>query len=197
VWVTLTAAVLFTGLVLGLPPGVRADPHSADTAVFINISANPALSFAPDSFSVPPGTTVHLVITQMSDFNHTFTLASVVNDTIASGTTPTQLAAFFHQHPPIVNVSLGPTVGEQYPVEFIAPATLGSYEFLCLIHFPTMTGTMTVGSPSSSSTTTSLGWIEYAGIGAAGAIVLVAIGVLIWSRARHKGPSAGVPPTGM
>lgn len=168
---------------------------AAASPEFVNISATNSLSFVPDSFTVLPGAAVHLIVTQLADFDHTFTLSPAVNVTIPSSDSFAQLSAFFQAHPPIVNLSLGSTVGQRYFANFTAPTTLGTYEYVCLIHFPTMTGIMTVAngvpSPATSSSPTTL---EIVGIGVAIGLVVIAVVLVAWSRARHQGRSGGGSP---
>jgi plastocyanin len=168
---------------------------AAASPEFVNLSATSSLSFVPDSFTVLPGAAVHLIVTQLADFDHTVTLSPAVNVTIPSSDSPAQLTAFFQAHPPIVNLSLGPTVGQRYFANFTAPMTLGTYEYVCLIHFPTMTGIMTVASavpsPATSSSPTTL---EIVGIGTAIGVVVIVVGLAAWSRARHRDRSGGGCP---
>lgn len=191
-------AVLAVLLAVGVPA-----PLAAATAVGsastgpadIDIEATPSLSFVPDAFSVAPGESVHLVVTQEADFDHTFTLASFVNYTIPETNTSAELAGFFNAHPPIVNISLGSTVGAEFFVNFTAPAVTGTYEFVCLIHFPTMTGVMTVSSSSPSSGSAGLSPTDWIVIGAVLGVVLIAGAAAFTLRrrgARPPGPAA--PP---
>ncbi len=156
------AAVLLTALLLGVglvstssglasasPAGARVSLSSTND--YINVSANDNLTFYPNQFAVYPGAMVHLVVIQKSTFAHTFDLSSVANYTIPSTDTPTEVAAFFSTHPPLVNLSLAganpPPV--KYYDNFTAPH-VGTYEYVCTVHFPAMTGVMTSEVPSSS-----------------------------------------------
>jgi len=158
----------------------------ATTSVAVNITATSDLSFVPDSFTVLPGETVHLIVTQAADFPHTFTLASLVNFSIPSSDTPSELAAFFNAHPPLVNLSLGSTPGSLHPFNFTAPSVPGTYEFVCLIHFPTMTGVMTdSASAPSGSGSSGPPILEIIAVGAGvGAVVIVAVVVVV--RRGHR-----------
>lgn len=155
-------------------------------SVTIDITATSALSFAPNSFTVSPGETVNLVVTQAASFEHTFTLSSVVNYTIPSGDTPAQLAAFFNAHPPLVNLSLGSTAGSQHDATFVAPTTVGTYEFVCLIHFPSMIGVMTDSNSSSTGGggSTGLSTTELVAI-VIGVVVVAIAGVVLVVRRRR------------
>jgi plastocyanin len=160
-------------------------PHVEAGPTFENITATPTFSFVPNTFTVAPGATVHLVVTQAADFNHTFTLSSAVNVTIPSSDTPSELAAFFNAHPPLVNLSLGSTAGSQHDATFTAPRGAGTYEFVCLIHFPTMIGVMTdSNSTPAGSSPSGLTTLELVGIGAVIAVVLIA-GVVVLARRRR------------
>ncbi len=179
-------------------PAAQAAPPAPAAAVapeFVNVSATSVLSFVSGSFDVLPGATVHLVVTQMADFNHTFTLSPAVNVTIPSGDTPAEVAAFFNAHPPIVNLSLGSTVGSTYSATFTAPSTLGTYEYVCLIHFPTMIGEMNVVAtlPSSSSSTSSISTTTALEIGGGVGAVLVVVGVALALRSRRRRSGAAPP----
>ena len=189
------AAVLLLVALTAFVPGAAAVPavsgssvHSATpSSVTIDITATTDISFAPSSFTVSPGESVTLVVTQAADFAHTFTLSSVANATIPSSDTPSQVAAFFNAHPPLVNLSLGSTAGSQHTATFTAPSTPGTYEFVCLIHFPAMTGVMTdsSSSPSGGGGGGGLSTTEIIAIGAGVGIVAIAAVVLVVRRSRR------------
>lgn len=153
--------------------------------VTIDITATSDISFVPSSFTVSPGESVTLVVTQAANFNHTFTLSSVVNATIPSTDSASQVAAFFNAHPPLVNLSLGSTAGTQHTATFTAPSTPGTYEFVCLIHFPQMTGVMTDSSSSGSGGGGGLSTTELVAIGAGAGVVVIAAAVLAVRRSRR------------
>jgi len=160
---------------------------SAQGPTTIDIAATTSLSFVPDSFSVAPGESVTLVVTQEADFAHTFTLSSVVNTTLPSSDTAGQLAAFFNAHAPLVNLSLGSTAGRQFTATFTAPTVPGMYEFLCLIHFSQMTGVMTDSNAVSVSAGGSgLSAVELVAIGAVVAVVVIALVVVLVQRRSRK-----------
>jgi plastocyanin len=184
-------------LLAALAPGaVAASAHPATApaglvepsagSVTVNVTATEGLSFVPDSFTVLPGETVHLIVTQAADFEHTFTLSSVANFTLPSSDTPGEVAAFFDAHAPLVNLSLGSTAGSVHSVTFTAPSTPGTYEFVCLVHFPQMTGVM---SDSTATATGSgnggLSTSEVIAIVAVVAAVLIAAAVFVVRR-RHR-----------
>jgi plastocyanin len=164
-------------------------PH----ALPVNISATSDFSFVPGTFSVTPGEAVLLDVTQLADFNHTFTLSSVPNYTLPSSDTPLEVAAFFNAHPPLVNLSLGSVAGSQHQTLFNAPTTPGTYEFVCLIHFPTMVGTMVDSNATAASPSSGLSTLELVGIGAGVAIVVLA-GVVLAVLRRRTPPKAPETP---
>jgi len=187
--VALLAIAPTTIALASVPATASASPATAPSSVVVNITATTDLSFAPDSFTVSPGESVLLVVTQGADFPHTFTLSSVANLTLPSSDTPSEVAAFFNAHPPLVNLSLGSTAGTKESAMFTAPTATGTYEFLCLIHFPTMVGVMTdsAGAPSASGSS-GLTTLEVVAIGAVVAAVLI-VAVLVLVRRRGKRPT--------
>lgn len=164
----------------------------ATNSVTVDISATPSLSFTPDSFTVAPGDSVHVVVTQLANFLHTFTLVDAVNQTIPSGDTPAEMYAFLHQHGVIANLSLGSTPGDEFYANFTAPLTTGTYEFLCEVHFPAMAGTMTdsTSSGGSSGGPASLSSQELAAVGVVVAVVVIVGAVLAVRRRRPPKTSA-------
>ncbi len=176
---------LLAGLLLlavALPAASAVAPASAGTSVAttttIDIDALNGLAFSPDAFTVAPGAAVHLVITQMATFDHTFTLLATANTTIpTSDTTPGAIDAAVAAAGTIANLSLGSTAGAVFDVNFTAPA-VGTYEYICEIHFPTMIGTMTVANGGGSSSSGPFGWLDPLAlvavvIGAAAVVVAV------------------------
>lgn len=183
----LVAILLATAL---LPALAAAVPRPAASDV-LAVDATSALMFTPDALSVTPGQLVELEVTQLANFNHTFTLSSVANYTIPTTDTPAQLDAFFIAHPPLVNLSLGDVPGVTSFTNFTAPSA-GTYEFVCQIptHFQTgMHGVLTSGTPSTSSssglsTTTLLAIVGIV------VVVIVVIGVVLMMRRRPAPPAA-------
>jgi plastocyanin len=171
--------------------GVRAaavEPAVED----ISISATSGLRFAPSSFSVTPGATVHLTVTQDASFNHTFTLSSVRNATIPSGDSMSQLYDYFHNNSPIVNITLGTTAGKVFTRTFTAPA-VGKYEFICIVHFSDgMIGTMTSTTSPGSPTTFYLSPLDIAFVGVAVVAAIVAVVVVLVY--RRKPPATKATP---
>ena len=150
----------------------------------ISISATSALRFVPSSFSVTPGATVHLTVTQDASVNHTFTLSSVRNATIPSSDSMSQLYDYFHNNSPIVNITLGTTTGKVFTRTFTAPA-VGKYEFVCIVHFSDgMTGTMTSTTSPGSPSTIYLSPVDIALIGLTAVVAVVAVIVVLFYRRR-------------
>ncbi len=182
----MVAALLVVGIaspvapVLALASSTHPSPSLSSTVDYVNLSANPGLTWTPNHFVVYPGSLVHLVVTQNSSFEHTFDLSSVANYTFPSSDSSSDLATFFSTNPPLVNLTLGSGVlGHKYYANFTAPA-VGTYEYVCSVHFPGMTGVMTseIPAPSppppSGGSTPVLYWV-------AGGIVavIVVIGVVV------------------
>jgi len=179
------------GLLGALPSpaavSVRASA-AGTTDAFVNVTTTEAVTFVPSSFTVPPGSTVHLIVTQAADFNHTFTLSPVTDFAFASTAGDSDLATFFAAHTPLVNLSLGHVPGSKHYVNFTAPAA-GSYEFVCLEsgHFASgMHGTMDASAASSSSGS-SFPWALVAGV--VGVVIVVAVVAVVLMRRKPKAPS--------
>ena len=171
--VTLVAAALALAIFFG-PAAARAGVALATPALapneYVNVTATSTLSFVPGSFSVQPGALVHLRVTQGANFDHTFTLSSVANTSVPS-------VGYFNTHPPLVNLSLGAVAGKQFFANFTAPA-VGTYEFVCEFHYPTMKGLMTssVAAPGSTNGPAPVTPLE---IGLALVVVAVLVGIVV------------------
>jgi len=194
-----SGALLFALVVGGLAVASASTPalHPSSSSVeFVNVSATSSYQFQPAQFFVTPGATVHLAVTQLADFAHTFTLSSVRNATIPSSDTPAELYQYFQTNRPILNLTLDGTVGFVNSTTFIAPAA-GVYEYVCTEpgHFQSgMKGFMnsTTTPPASSSSSTPL--TTYLVIGVALAVVVVIVAVVLILRARgQRGKSS--PPS--
>ena len=158
----------------------------AGSTVFLNVSTTESISFAPNVLSVQPGQSVHLIVTQLADFNHTFTLSPVANFTFPASDTTGDLDAFFATHVPLVNLSLGSTMGVKFYANFTAPA-VGSYEFVCLEtdHFAQrMHGELDSGT-SSGASASSPSYTLYLVVGVV-AVVLIIIAAALLVRRRGK-----------
>jgi len=198
--VVLSSAALIVALLVGVAAagsGPASPARPSASVDFVNVSATSNYQFQPSEFYVYPGALVELAVTQLADFPHTFTLSSERNQTISTSLSPAQLYQYFVTNPPILNLSLGSTVGTVTRASFTAPEA-GFYEFVCTEpgHFQSgMRGFMnstttppTSGSSSGSNLTTYL----IVGVVAA-AIVIAAVAVVV--RRRARGPSGPAPPT--
>lgn len=195
-------ASLVAGLLVGLVPGIAAParpsaigPGLSTTADFVNVSTTSSYSFQPATFYVYPGAIVHLAVTQLAGFAHTFTLSSVRNGTIPPGDNATELYQFFRTNPPIVNLSLPGTVGFVNSTTFVAPA-IGTYEFVCTEpgHFQSgMKGFMySTTSPPAASSTSSLPTTTYIILGIGVGAVVIGLAVVLAVRHRR---TARPPPS--
>jgi plastocyanin len=194
VWVaSLLAGLSVAGLAAAstLPAVVR--PSSS--VEFVNISTTTSFSYDPAQFTVVPGDTVELTVTQLSTTNHTFVLSPIANFSFVSSNTTGDLVHFFEAHHPLVNLSLPGTVGATAKATFTAPAA-GTYEYVCVIkdHFAGgMHGVMVSASPTSSSPGTASTTL-YIGVGVVVLIIIVAVAALMMRR-RPKSPApAGGSP---
>ncbi len=164
--------------------GAPARPASSSVpsaAAYVNISATD-YSFSAGSFNVVPGQAVHLIVTQLSTTLHTFTLSSVANTTVTPG--------FFATHSPLVNLSLGTTVGSKHYANFTAPA-VGYYEYICIYHSGSMYGKMYSATSSSGSgygggSTMNLPPLDLAIAGAAAVVVIAVIVTVLMIRRKTR-----------
>jgi plastocyanin len=117
---------------LALAGGVR--PQAGVDNVQIQVGAQ--FAFSPDSFQVTPGDQVHLSVLQTDGLPHTFTLANSTDFSFSLSNSSSDLYAFFHAHPPLVNLTMPPRSGAVEYANFTAPP-LGYYEYVCLVpgHF--------------------------------------------------------------
>ncbi len=167
---------------------------SSDAVENISVMATGSLSFQPDQLTVTPGALVHLTVLQAANFDHTFTLSPVANLTIPAGDTTAELYAFFNAHTPLVNLSLGSTPGAQFFANFTAPA-VGTYEFVCLIHFQQgMTGKLISGTSSSGASNSFPLSPVYIGIVVVVLLVIVAVVIVATRRRKSAQPPAESPP---
>jgi len=182
-------AVFLLGLLTGtavLPLVAAGLPvPAALPSTVLQVDATSALSFTPSTLSVTPGQLVELEVTQLANFNHTFVLSSVANETIPVSDSTAQLDAFFNAHPPIVNLSLGEVVGTTTFANFTAPP-IGTYEFVCQIpgHFQSgMHGVLDSGTGGSSSS-----GLSSTTLLALAAIVIVVVVVIAAVAVRRRAP---------
>jgi uncharacterized cupredoxin-like copper-binding protein len=202
-----TAMLVVLAFSMNFAPALPARPASGVSAlvvhpsvetVYLNVSATELSTFLPDQLSAPAGALVHLKVTQLADFDHTFLLSPVVNFTFPTTDTTSDLVAFFATHTPLVNFSLGSTPGASFFANFTAPA-VGTYEFVCQLpgHFAGgMHGTLsTTGSGSSSTPPASMA-ISTTVIVIVIIVVLaiIALVAMLAMRRRRTPPATGSPP---
>lgn len=165
-----------------------ASPFSSNPTV-VMLQTTTSFSYEPSTFTVAPGASVEVIVTQMTSVGHTFTIVDAVNATIPSSDTTEEMLAYIQLHGTIANQSIPATLGSLTTINFTAPSVQGAYEFLCEIHFPVMVGQMLVSSsaPPAGSSSSGLTTTEWIAIGAVVAVVVVA-GVVVGARRRR-------PPT--
>lgn len=203
-WIVTAAALVF--LVL---PGVAsavAPAHAVSTSlqasatagvVFLNISATETLAFTPSTVNVAPGQSVHLVVTQLADFYHSFTLSPLPNFTFSSSATAANVTQFFAAHPPLVDMNLSQTKGSRHYANFTAPG-VGSYEFLCTAYGAThfqqgMFGTLVSSSASTSSPSTSPSWLIPVLVVIIVVVIVAVIAGVVMMRRKPKAPTPAPP----
>lgn len=195
--VAVLAALLLLAGVAGrtgaVAPSPAAATHGSET---MTVTVGTAFSFAVSPQTVTPGDTVTVQIVQTDDVEHTFTLSSVANYTIPASDSASDLAAFFAQHPPLVNVTI-PAGQATLSATFTAPP-LGVYEYVCLIpgHFQAgMSGLLGSGVQPAGSTAapTGPGWQVFLIGGTIATLVVVAL-VLGFVLGRRRGSVHEMPP---
>jgi hypothetical protein len=127
------ASLLMFGM--GAAQSVRAHLAHPAASDQLTVTVGSGFFFTLSTDEVTPNDNVTLTIVQTDDTEHTFTLSSVVNETLPTSDGQGQLFAFFAAHPPLVNFTI-PSGQGTYTTSFIAPP-YGLYEYLCLIsgHF--------------------------------------------------------------
>lgn len=194
-WTGLVLALLLASL-LALGSGALGSAHAAATPssspTVVMLQTTTSFSYEPSTFTVAPGASVEVVVTQMTSVGHTFTVVDAVNATIPSSDTTAEMLAYVQLHGTIANQSIPATLGSQTTINFTAPSVQGTYEFLCEIHFPVMVGQMLVSSSASPSGSSSSGLstTEWIAIGAGVAVVVVAGVVVVVRRRRPPAPRA-------
>ncbi|HEV8049354.1 MAG TPA: hypothetical protein VGP88_02045 [Thermoplasmata archaeon] len=178
----------------GPPPssGVRTDGNGVD---FLNVSVSNDLTFSTNINEVQPGDAVHVVVTQLGNVPHTFTLSPTAGFTFPSTDNSGDLSSYFSSHAPLVNLQIGATTGEHDFANFTAPP-VGVYEYVCTQtgHFPSMAGLLGSGeAPGSLSTTNGPGAPVYIISGTIVALVITAL-VLGFVVGKRRGSSDEMPP---
>jgi len=197
--VAASATLLVPGLLVGAAGTIHASvPSGAPSASvdYVNVSATGNYQFQPALLYVAPGAVVHLAVTQLAAFSHTFTLSSVANVSIPTSLDPAELYQYFQTHAPILNLSLGSVVGVVTTATFTAPAA-GTYEFVCTEpgHFQSgMKGFLnsTTTAPSSGAAPASP-VVYYVAIGVASVVVAILAVIALTRRPKRPSPAAAGP----
>ena len=92
-------------LIMGCASPLDEPLPERDIEQSVNVTLGPGFVFNPDTFSVDPGRPVELVVENMNDVNHTFTIDEL-------------------------NIDLRVLPGQQQEITF-TPAETGTYEFYC------------------------------------------------------------------
>lgn len=157
----------------------------------LEVNTTNSFSFVPAILSatppVPGGpTNLHILVTNLGNLPHTFTLSSQPNQTLAT------IAGLVY----IVNVPVNASPGATATGTFTVPAP-GVYEFVCTIpgHFEAgMFGFLYVGVPVPAPPTPPSTAIVQVGV-LVGAGVLLGIGALLAVTASLAGRFPGRPPS--
>jgi len=194
-----TAALLLIGVSLSLAPAAPPRAHTGvDTllvqpsveSAWLNVSATTGTAFTPNQLTAPAGALVHLKVTQLADFDHTFVLSPQANFSFPTSDTTSDLVTYFNAHTPLVNLSLGTTPGASFFANFTAPAP-GTYEFVCVVngHFAGgMFGTLTTTSPGSSPAPASTSDMTLLIVAAVVVVLVVVAAVAMLAMRRRKTP---------
>ena len=164
------AGALLAASVLGLlafaPNSVHIGPsvgvahvvasHPADPTVRVNMTDAPA--FLPRSVSVSAGASVTFLLTNLGNYNHSFTLLRQANVTLSPSWSPSQLDTYFAQNGSLANRTL--TAGENASVEvnFTGRTSVGNFEFVSIVPYQFqsgMYGSVTVSPLPGGNATTS------------------------------------------
>ena len=178
----------------GLKAGAAAQHPSAGTDQ-LTVTVGTAYAFTVSTDEVTPGDTVDLTVVQTDDIQHTFTLSSVSGYTFPTTDTTGDLLAYFHDHPPLVNVTI-PAGSSSTQYTFTAPP-FGEYEYVCLVagHFQLgMFGVLGSGEHGTTlSTSTGPGAPVFIIGGVIAGLVVIAL-VLGFVIGRRKGAHHEMPP---
>jgi plastocyanin len=199
-WRSATAAFVTTmvllsasGLVAGGPPASRAAAHPHAT-VSVTVTVGSGFTFDPTGFEVQPGDTVNLAFIQSDGTPHDFRLVAETNYSFPSAAGTSVLLSYFHQHPPLVNLSLGAAPATA-TAQFTAPSK-GLYEFVCTQsgHFAAgMLGYMGSGVAPPRPVSSGPGAPVFIIGGTIAGLVLLAI-VLAFVIGRRRGSMHEMPP---
>ena len=145
------------------------------STLVLSVSTTDLLQFQPDTLSAGPSVqvpvTLDILVTNLGNLSHTFTVSSQPNVTVTS-------LASFATHPPLANVTVPAGPGQYVWANFTVPA-VGVYEFVCMAdeHFEAgMFGFLYVGVPVAAlppSPSTAILWIPVL----VGSAVLLGLGL--------------------
>jgi plastocyanin len=199
-WRSATASLLggmlllgAVGLVAGGSPDSRPATHPNAT-VSITVTVGSGFSFDPYGFEVQPGDTVNLAFVQTDGTPHDFRLVAEANYSFPTGAGTSVLLAYFNQHPPLVNLSLG-SAPATVTKQFVAPHK-GLYEFVCTQagHFAAgMLGYLGSGVPPPGQVNSGPGAPVFIIGGTIAGLVILAI-VLAFVIGRRRGSMHEMPP---
>jgi len=119
----------------GLPPG------GGSNGVNLTVNLTDAPAFAPNSLTAPPGSFLHLRLTNIGTENHSFTLSSAANYVLPTSWTPTQLDAFFVANASIANVDVPAGATVFFNTSLPTSAVEGtSFEFVSVLPYQFQAG---------------------------------------------------------
>jgi hypothetical protein len=161
----LVGALAIAALVLLLPAAIALEGHgeigsrpaviqtAAGATISMSVGVSGGLNYDPDAFPtsgqslISPGEAVTIDIINLGTLAHTFTVSSLVNYTLPT-TAGNLTGTFLVTHPPYYTINISATQGGMTVASFVAPKTLGSYQYFCTEtgHFAAgMEGVMGVG----------------------------------------------------
>jgi plastocyanin len=178
----LVVAFVLGGLPLGPVPTAQA---TATGSTLVTLMATDSLSFAPSTVSSPT-LTVEIEVQNLGTTDHTFTLSNRVNETAPAGTNASTNASGTWFDAAHVAADVAVPHGHTVFVNVTLP-TPGTYQFVCRYHYPSMFGELTVGIPSSSS---SSGTSSYLYLGAVvGVVAVIVVAVVLLRRPKSPAPT--------
>lgn len=111
---------------------------ATNSTVAVNLTDAPA--FSPQFLHVAAGSTVDLHLTNVGQFNHTFTLAKTPNVRLTPTASPVEVYQFFQQNGMLANVSLAPGKAGWANLTFNASSALFSFEFASVVPYQFQAG---------------------------------------------------------
>jgi len=114
------------------------EPAAAPVNLTVDSTDQP--SFVPSVLAAPPGVPLHILVTNVGKFNHTFTLSQQANFTLPQNWTPSQVYQHFAANPPWANVTLLPGKTGQVNITTPANSSGDRFEFLSVIPFQFQAG---------------------------------------------------------